>query len=309
MQTKSHRKSNSGMALVAAIGMLVVFAMLGTAYLGYMTLEYDQTGQEMRDVRARTLAEAGIYAGIGEAQAAIARGEAPKPEYAIALNAYRQEATGPGTYPQSVRVQVSDESARVNLNFAPGALLHNLGLPDNAVKAIADYRAAGKRLASLDSLKSEGLVDTATLQSVKRDQFTVYSGTDLRQPHSYINLNSVPEPILAAIFNVNAEEATALASKRPFTSWEDAVQKVGREPSTFSVASAQYATRDMPADLALNSRCFRLVSLVDMNMPGGRPASAGVEAVVSFLENGTYSIRYWREIKSGAAKAASESKQ
>jgi type II secretory pathway component PulK len=137
----------------------------------------------------------------------------------------------------------------------------------------------------------------------------VYSGTDLRQPHSYINLNTVSEPVLAAIFNINTEEATALAAKRPFTSWDDAVQKVGREPATFSVASAQYATRDMPADLALNSRCFRLESLVTMEMPGGRTASAGVEAVVSFLENGTYSIRYWREIKSGAAKAASEVKQ
>lgn len=297
------------MALVAAIGMLVVFAMLGTAYIGYMTLDYDQTRQEMRDVRAESLAEAGIYAAIGEAQAAIARNEAPKTEYTIALNAYRQEATGQGAYPQSIRVKVSDESARVNLNFAPGALLHNLGLPDNAVKAVADYRAAGKRLASVEALKSEGLIDTATLQALKRDQFTVYSGTDLRQPHSYINLNAVSEPILAAIFNINAEEATGLAAKRPFASWEDAVQKVGREPATFSVASAQYATRDMPADLALNSRCFRLESLVNVDMPGGRTASAGVEAVVSFLENGTYSIRYWHEIKSGAAKAASEANQ
>ncbi len=296
------------MALVAAIGLLVVFAMLGTAYIGYMTLEYDEAGIQLHEVRARTLAEAGVYAAIGEAQAAIARGEVPKGEYPIALSAYRQEATGQGAYPQTVRVAVSDESARVNLNYAPVSLLRAMGLSENAAKAVEDYRASGKRLASLDALRSEGLVDAQTMQALKRDLFTVYTGSDPRQPHSYLNLNTAPDAVLASVFGISAEEAAALAAKRPFASWADAVQKVGREPATFNVAAPQYASRDMPAALALTSRCFRFVSLVEMDMPGGtgRPVHAGVEAVVALLENGTYTIRYWREIHSGAAKAASD---
>jgi len=296
------------MALVAAIGMLMIFAMLGTAYIGYMTLEYDEAGLAMREARARALVEAGIHAAIGEIQGAMARSESPKPEYTIALNAYRQESTGQGAYPQNVRVGLTDESGRINLNFAPVALLRAAGIPENAAKAIEDYRASGKHLASVEALRSEGLVDNQTLQAIDRGRFTVYTGSDLRQPHSYLNLNTAPEPVLAAIFNISAEEAAALATKRPFASWEDAVQKVGREPSTFSVAPPQYASRDMPAALALSSRCFRLVSLVEMDMPGGngRRVYAGAEAVVAFLENGTYSIRYWHTINSGAAKAAVE---
>lgn len=308
MRNGIQKNAQSGMALVAAISLLVIFAMLGTAYIGYMTVEYDEAGIAMHDVRARELAQAGIYAAIGEAQAAIARGEAPKGEYAISLSAYRQEATGQGVYPQTAEVKVADESARVNLNYAPAALLRALGMPEKTAKAVEDYRASGKRLASVDALHSEGLADKQAMQSITRELLTVYTGSDPRQPHSYLNLNSAPDAVLAAIFGINAEEAAALAAKRPFASWEDAVQKVGREPSTFSVAAPQYASRDKPADLALNSRCYRLTSLVAMDMPGGtgRPVHAGVEAVVAFLEDGTYAIRYWHEIHSGAAKAASE---
>ncbi len=308
MRNGPGQNTKRGMALVAAIGLLVIFAALGTAYIGYMALEFDEAGVRLHEVRARKLAEAGVYAAIGEAQAAIARGEAPKPEYPIALAAYRQEATGQGVYPQTVHVRVSDESARVNLNYAPAALLRALGLPENAAKAIEDYRASGKSLASLDALRSEGLVNAATMQSLPRDLLTVYTGSDPRQPHSYLNLNSAPDPVLAAIFGISVEEAAALAAKRPFTSWEDAIQKVAREPSTFNVPAPQYASRDMPGTLALSSRCFRMTSLVEMDMPGGtgRPVHAGVEAVVALLEDGTYAIRYWREIHSGAAKAANE---
>ena len=306
MINRPTQNGKRGMALVAAIGLLVIFAMLGTAYIGYMSLEYDEAAVQLREVRARTLAEAGVYAAIGEVQAAIAQSAVPEREYSIPLAAYRQEATGQGSYPQTVHVTVVDESSRVNMNFAPVALLRALGLPENAAKGLDDYRAAGKRLASVDSLRSEGIVDAKGMQALHRDLLTVYTGSDPRQPHSYLNLNSAPDAVLAAVFAISAEEAAALASKRPFSSWEDVLQKVGREPSTFNVKPPQYASRDMPADLALTSRCFRLQSVTKMEMPGGRPAYAGVEAVVAFLDNGTYSIRHWHEIHSGAAKAAND---
>jgi type II secretory pathway component PulK len=292
------------MALIAAIGMLMIFAMLGTAYIGYTTIEYDEAGIHLQELRAKRLAASGVEAAIAEMQAAIARGETPKPEYTMSLAAYRQEATGLGVYPQPVKINVIDESSRVNLNFAPEPLLRAMGLPENAAKAVADYRAAGKKLASVASLRADGLLDGQAYQAIDASLFTVYTGTDPRQPHSYLNLNTVPEKVLAAIFSINADEAKALAGKRPFTSWADALQKVGREPGTFNVSAPQYAVRDMPRDLALVSRCFRLVSTVAMDMPGGtgRIASAGVEVVVVFPENGGRAVRYWQELNSGTAE-------
>jgi len=291
------------MALFAAIGMLVIFAMLGTAYIGYMTIEFEETGFDLYEKRAQHLAAAGADAAMAEIQAAIARGDAPLPEYVITLSTYRQEATGQGAYPQTVKVRVSDESARVNLNYAPAALLRALGFSENAAQAVVDYRAAGKRLASVDSLRADGLLDAKALQEIDATLLTVYTGTDPQQPHSYLNLNTAPQSVLAAVFAINADEAKALADKRPFASWADALQKVGREPSTFNVSAPQYAARDMPRDLALASRCFRVESTVDMNMPGGT-VSAGVVAVVVYPENGGSAVRYWHEMNSGTAKAA-----
>jgi DNA uptake protein ComE-like DNA-binding protein len=249
-----------------------------------------------------------VYAAIGEAREAIAHGRVPPGQYSIPLTEYRLEATGPGAYPQTVQVSLTDESARVNLNFAPVAVLRAMGLPEHAAQAVQDYRTkGGKRLANVDALRAEGLVDGQTFRALHRDLFTVYTASDPRQPHSYLNLNSAPEAVLAAVFGIGAEEAAALAAKRPFATWADVLQKVGREPSTFNVAAPQYALRDMPAELALSSRCYRLQSIVELDMPGGRGrlVHAGVEAVVAFLEDGTYTIRYWRELHSGAAKEVS----
>lgn len=306
MQRTNRHSAKRGMALVAAIGMLVIFAMLGTAYIGYMTIEYDEAGIELHEIRAQHLAAAGVDAAIAQIQDAIKRGEAPQPEYLVSLATYRQEATGQGSYTQTVRVRVTDESARVNLNYAPPALLRALGFSENGAQGLADYRAAGKRLASFESLRTDGLLDGAGYQALDASRFTVYTGTDTRQPHSYLNLNTAPPAVLAAIFAINESEANALADKRPFTSWADALQKVGREPATFNVSAPQYASRDMPRDLALASRCYRVESTVDMNMPGGtgRPMSAGVEAVVVFPENGGSAVRYWHEMNSGTARAA-----
>lgn len=300
-----HNKQR-GMALVAAIGMLVIFAMLGTAYIGYMTIEYDEAGANLHIERAEHLATAGVDAAITQIQAAIAKGETPQPEYTVSLNTYRQEATGTGAYPQSVKVRVSDESARVNLNYAPVAMLRALGLSEQAGQAVTEYRAAGKKLASVDALRADGLIDAKALQALDASQLTVYTATDPKQPNGYINLNSASPAVLASIFAINADEAQALAGKRPFASWADALQKVGREPATFNVSAPQYAVRDMPRDLALNSRCYRVISTVNMEMPGGtgRTASAGVEAVVVFPENGGSVVRYWHEMNSGTAKAA-----
>lgn len=294
------------MALVAAIGMLMIFAMLGTAYIGYMTIEYDATGIDLYEKRAQHLAAAGTEAAIAQMQAAIGRGETPQGEYTVSLSTYRQEATGQGAYPQTVTVRVTDESARVNLNYAPPALLQALGLPEPGAQAVADYRAAGKRFASVETLRTDGLLDAKAFQALDKSQFTVYTGTDPGQPHSYLNLNTAPEKVLSAIFSINADEAKALAGKRPFASWADALQKVGREPATFNVSAPQYAARDMPRDLALASRSYRVTSTVDMTMPGGtgRAMSAGVEAVVVFPENGGSAVRYWQEMNSGTAKAA-----
>lgn len=293
------------MALIAAIAFLMIFMLLGTAYVRYMTIEFDDARNYVYDLRARHLANGGVQAGIGEIQAALASESIPSPHYDVELAAFRQEKQGSGDYPQTIAVHIQDEAARVNLNYAPAPLLEALGLDANTIQALNDYRTSpgNPLLPSVDALRTNNLIDAQKFQALDKRLFTVYTAEDTRQPHSYINLNAAPPPVLAAVFGIDLEEARTLAGKRPFKSWADVLQKVGRDPTTFNVPVPRYAPRDMPRELALSSNCYRLAGLVDFSMPGGggRAVRAATEAVVLFHDDGTYTIRYWNERRGAEA--------
>jgi len=290
------RRENRGMALIGAIGLMVVFLMLGTAYVAYMAIEHDTTDYDVHQTRARQLAVGGIHAAAGEIAAALEAGDAVEGPYRFQLAAYRQEAGGLGAYEQDVQVSVSDESARVNINYAPPLVLRALGIPEDDVDALVAYRAQeGNGLASVDALLTRDLMNPQDFDRLDTDLFTVYTVSDPRQPHSWLNVNTAPPRVLSAIFAINLDEARTLAAKRPFRDWRDVLQKVGREPTSFNVEVPQFAPRDMPRGLTLTSRSYRLRSEVVLDMPGlgGRSARAGIEAVVYFHENGDHAIRYW----------------
>ncbi len=290
-------RHDRGMALVAAIGMLVIFAALGTAYVSYMSIEFEDAGTQLHRVRARNLASGGVHAAIGEIQSRLDETRVPADEYTFPLSTYRREQGGPGAYPQTVRVSVSDESARVNLNTAPTALLGALGLGADAIAKLESMRASGRRLASVDALRVEDIVDAAAYDALNASSFTVSSAGG-------VNLNTASADVLAAAFGISADEAGALAAKRPFADWADVLQKVGREPATFNLPVAAFAPREQPAGVAFSSSSFRLRSTVTMEMPGGnhRPVYAGVEAVVNFGRGGAYSIRSWTELRGADAR-------
>jgi type II secretory pathway component PulK len=262
-----------------------------------MSLEYEDAGTQLHQIRARNLASGGVYAAIGDLQAGLAEGRAPQNEYDISLSTYRREQGGPGAYAQSVEVGVSDESGRVNLNAAPATLLQTMGLSAEATATLSSMRGENERLASVDALRVENVVDASEYAALDTELFTVFTDGD-------VNLNAGGPDVLAAVFGVSRDEAAAVAQKRPFRDWADALQKVGREPSTFNLDVAPFAPRQQPAGVSFASQTFRLRSTVAMNMPGGnhRPAYAGVEAVVAFDADGNYSIRYWREMRGGEAR-------
>jgi type II secretory pathway component PulK len=289
------------MALVAAIALLAVFALLGTAYVGYMWLEFEDAGVQLHRTRARSLAAGGIYAAIGDLQIAIGDSQPPAATFEYSFATYRAEQGGPGAYPQRVTVNVLDESARVDLNTASTSLLAALGFESDAIDKLRTMRADRHRLAGVDSLRVDEIVGAQEFETLDRADLTVYTGGTL-------NLNSVSPRVLSAAFGISNGEAEALAAQRPFANWADVLQKVGREPSAFNLDIPSFAPREKPAQVAFESRCFRLRSAATLDMPGGdhRPVHAAVEAVVLFNDDGTYAIRLWRELRGAEARESAE---
>ena len=314
------RRGGPGFALIGAIGMLAVFVMLGTAYVKYMMIELDDTRRQVDDARARHLASGGIYAAIGEIEAAIDSGQVPDQDftYTIKANAYRYEGGKSVPYEQEIKVDVSHESALIDVNHAPPEVLAALGMDQEAIEKLgraiptpSGLRSGSRRwLTHVDDLLTRGIVNRRQFEAIQTDQLTTYTVEDHRRPAGFLNINAAGADALAAMFGIDdSDEIRQLMAKRPFTSWPDAVTKSGREPSTFNVKSPRYAAREMPREVAFSpSRCFRLHSKVSVSFTGmaRRPSVAAVEAVVLFKNDGSYSIRYWNERPIRLAEADAE---
>lgn len=107
---RSEFREDRGAALFASLALLLIFSVLGTAYVKSMTISLEDTRYEIKNVRANHLSRGGIYAGIGEIQAALEKGEQPAGKYEIALTVYRMLNNERASYPQIVQVTVRAET-------------------------------------------------------------------------------------------------------------------------------------------------------------------------------------------------------
>lgn len=293
--------AKDGVALISALGLLMVFAVLGTAYVRFMTIEYDRTKYIVQEARGRALAQGGINATIGEIQQALKDGVTPNGVYDFELPIFLRDGQGMREEKQAVRVRVSDETARVNINHAPAGLLRAMGFKQSSIKSLAALGSTtsksnqGKRntrtgpLASVSELRTRNIVGSRDFHGLNTDLMTVYTGS------GRTNINSASPKVLAAIFGIELEDARVLARQRPFTSWANAVQKVGSNPSTFNVDAS---SDSLPRELSLTSNCYRLISEATVRSQGRRQRGVRgvVEAVVIFMDDGTTNIRFWSEV-------------
>ena len=296
--------NESGVALIIAISFLLLFSLLGTAYVQYMMVERNATDYEILRTRARSLASGGAYAAVAEVGAALRSGQAPESAYTMSLPVYRQKSFGMEATPHEVRVQVLDEAGRVNLNTAPRPTLERLGLSREAVRKLksslprgADESDVNRRwLTSVDELVSRSILSQEEFSQLDQNLFTVYTGDGAEDGSRYVNINSASAPVLAAVFDITQDKAAELATQRPFESWEDAVRKAGRDPAALAFSGDDAAAEaNSPATLALNSRIYRIVSEAEVSFPNSasRRVRGRVEAIVLFPEQGDFIFRAW----------------
>ena len=319
LSTTAQRDGENGVASIAALSMLMLFTLLGTSYVKYMSIEKDTSMFELRNLRASRLAEGGIHAAVGEIRAALKSGQAPEAVYEFDIPLYLYDAdseTRLSAVPQRVRVRIEDEVARVNLNHAPRQLLENLGIDRTRVRALKNTlprdsvpRAGARQwLSSIDNLRSRRILGPREFKALDRSILTVHTVEDPRAPVRFINLNSASPKVLAAVFNIPKEEALALAKRRPFANWNDVVAKTGRDPLTFTVRPSPVSPHTMPRELALQSNCYRVFSevRVESTFSAGHATTRQVEAVVMLHTDGSYTFRYWDETAGGERTRVAE---
>ena len=309
------RSQTSGVALLTAIGLLFVFCMLGMAYVASMEIGLERTAFDLRVMRSRHMAEGGVQAAIGEIQAALKAGKPVSSIPAvleIPFPVCRVDRSSPTGFSEHenrrgvAKVAIADESGKVNLKCAPPQVLQAiLGVDAPSAQKIRDAAATPGRVASVDSLATEGFMSLEAAAAVPRQLLTVYSVADPAHPSAWLNVNAAPPEVLAAVLSMPLEAAKAVAAKRPFKSLADLGAAAGRDPASFAIKPAPETPTVLPKEFCFESRCFRIISEATLaNLgPNGqeyRKTPSRVEAVVVFGPGEIPCITFWNEARRGA---------
>ncbi|MFO7976063.1 MAG: type II secretion system protein GspK [Candidatus Hydrogenedentota bacterium] len=310
MNITRHKTKERGAALLFALGMLGIFAALGTAYVTYMALEQQRSYDYVSEVRARQLAERGIWATVGDIQTALAKGEMP-------VVGIREEELFPvyrgvsNNVPEEwqrrdgrVVVSVEDESAKLNINHAPTRVLQAmLGIDGRKARAIRRRlprpgEAPTKNqswFTSVDGLVARGFLTREALNELEpQSLLTAHSVADNRNPQGFINVNTAPKEVLAAVFDAEvAERIVTARAQEPVEDFAGLLEATEADPATFNLSVPADGTA--PPEIAFESRSFRIVCEAKARKAGDVRAGCRVEAVVVLSDTGNAEITYWRE--------------
>jgi len=318
-------RSDRGTALVLALGLLAVFAMLAVAWVDYMVIQNKDTALRLTELRAEQAAEGGVRAATAAVQAAVTSGTADAivsapidlefPVYIKELPA-QNSLVASDTLHIKTHVVVSEESAKINLNFAPPKVLCKvLGVSLDQARQIrsvlpridgsaADPSDINRRwLSNPDELVTRGLMKPSAYAAVNEELLTVYSVADPLNATGYVNVNTAPAPVLEAILDITPETATAVANARPFSSIDALVAATGKGPEAFNLRAEAAAPGTLPQELSFTPRAWRIVSESEVQRTfADRPSqilgSARVEAVIALDAQGVSHVTYWNQGRS-----------
>lgn len=320
---KARRKSSQGFVLVLALGLLAIFGLMGAAWVQYMQLEQLESRQEQWQLHANHVAQGGIQAAIGDIQSALNTGGVSTllgdQQYAVPVY---KTVRGGGQAPLAAdekagghaTVKITDECARINVNFASTRVLRalfgsgdmarlvrkSLPRPDGTVD---DETGTQRWLVNLDDLVTRNLIDAGTLASIGERVLTLYTVPDPSNPEAFINVNTASQAVLEAVLAVDSATADAIVANRPFTTVDQLVAAAGKPANTFNVRPDLATPDALPKQLCFSSRCFRIVSEAkvttpDMNNVPRTRGQARAEAVVYFPADGRPQVRFSSTVRS-----------
>ena len=322
-QQLQHRKHGAGVrdergtALIIAITLLFLFVMLGGAYLKFGFIEVDETNLELRDARARQLAEAGVQAAIGRVHQALHDGDVVSalgsstlslPMYVgdreAVRHALRPLTNDEGTVEivGTVETFVTDESGKVNLNHAPASVLQRvLEVDGTTARAITASlpRADGANdrrrwLLNSDELVSRKLLTPEQYRALDLSNVTTFTVVDHETPGAYFSVNTAPAEVLAAVLSIPVEQAQQVKAKGPYNTIEALAEAAGREVSTL-------APGETVGSFLLQPNTFHIVSTATYTSKVSARSTARVETVVRFNEAGGYDTLHWRVSRAAVA--------
>ena len=308
------RKVNDGAALIAALGFLAIFTMLGLAYARQMVLRADEISYDRVTLQTREAAAAGVTSAIDAIRAARAAGNELPAAYEFTLPLYKFDRTAKDTdfittndtRTLTVRVEVLDESGRLNLNHASTRMIQAvLGISGEDARKLQSSLPRNKQEEStawfthVDDLVVRNLIDKESLDAADKNLLTVYSVIDQNNPVGYFNVNTMPIKLLAPLLGISEEEAEKVAAMRPFASLDDLTKATGKSAETFALRRGADVGSVLGSELCFKTSCYRIRATARYSEAAILGAGEKdlrrrlAEAVVVFDDSDRAAIVYW----------------
>lgn len=311
---KARWNSRKGVALLTALGILVMVSALGTTYVQYALLDDDAAKISANQNQVNTIAERAVLRAIEET--APLAGNEPLPASITYDNLPLYEVTGGDHLSIAVRedergvatVTISDEAGRLDINHAPVRLLSSvLGVtPDVARNIRASVPRPGEKpspdrnwFVHPDELVTRGFLSPEEYAALPANLLTTHAIPGQDEPTGFINVNTASAPILAAVVGLDAAQADALVAKRPFADFDAFVAATGKQAAEFTIPPDADSQTGVPDVLALNSRLYRFVCNAELQQERAGKTYKGfdtVEVVAYFNPDGTHTILSWRSV-------------
>lgn len=249
------KPGETGAALLAALAFLLLFSLLGGAYLRSAAVDTERLGLPLQEARLRQAALSGIDAAAGILHARSANpSEWPSQAgetFSFRLPVYQRTVSGSWEEANrsaiSVTVHAKDLSGLLNVNYAPASALQ-------AVLGLSGEEARRLR-ARLDE---EGLQATPRLPGLNErfvpaaDLLTAWYAPGENGPVPWFNVNTAAAAVLGALLRIPAESALQITAAQRFTGREDLEEalsahglqgSIGHLPAVRSMAFVPQAVR------------------------------------------------------------------
>ena len=272
-----------GVAILTAIGVLVIFGLLSSVFAAHMRLESAYTLRDAENLQAHYLAVAGV-------EDAIARLKSDS----LDVDAYN-DGWWSGESPEMIplgnggyTVRVSDESARINvLSASPQTLSAMVGGDKEAVAAIDNYRSAG-RLFTVDDLSGADISADA-LSRVTELGTTLGDGK--------ISINTAGADVIAALTGMDSNAARLVIDFRKGADGVEGTRDdfVFESPGDLAKVPGLTTVRIAPAISLLkkNSGIFRVESIGSVYVGRRVVSNERITAVLHRDEEGAIRTLSW----------------
>ncbi len=276
-----------GVALLSALGVLVVLGLLSNVFSAHMRLEYAYANRNAQELKAYYLAVAGIQEGI-------ARIEDDSPT----IDAY-VDAWWPGPSPKMTplgeggyRLSVADESARINVIKAAAQTLISIVGGDNAALAALDQYRTSNRLFSIEDLRGAGLA---------ADPLSRLTALGTTYGDGKVNINTANADIIAALPGMDANAGQLVVEFRAGTDGIEGTHDdfVFAVPEDLTKVPGLTQLRSAPAIplVKVNTNIFRIESVGSVKRGARTISNRKISAILHRDSDRKVSIMSWEDSK------------